>query len=120
MQEFESLKEQFHITYESFKPINIIKSTFHEITTSPEIKNDILSNTIGITAGYLTKKVIFGASHNPLKKLLGTLLQFALTNIISKHTDGIKSIGENLLVRFLKHRKESKKELDQNSNDRFI
>jgi hypothetical protein len=119
-QELKSLKEQFHLTYESFKPLNLIKSTIHEVTSSPEIKNTILSNTIGITTGYLTKKVFFGASHSPVKRLFGTLLQFALANIISKHTDDIKSTGENLLYRFLKHRKESKQELHHNGNGRFI
>ncbi len=114
VQELESLKAQFHLTYESFKPINLIKSTFHDITSSPEIKHDIISNTIGITTGYLTKKVLFGASHSPVKKLFGTLLQFALANIISKHTGDIKSTGKNLLYRFLKHRKESKKEVHHN------
>jgi hypothetical protein len=119
-EELKLLKEQLHVVQDNLKPINLLKSTFHEITSSPEIKNNIVSNTIGITTGYLTKKVLFGASHNPIKKLFGTLLQFAIANIVSKHSDGIKSAGENLLHRFLKHRKEAKKEFHKNGNDLFI
>jgi hypothetical protein len=34
------LKEQLRITYESLKPVNLIKSSLKEITSSMEIKND--------------------------------------------------------------------------------
>lgn len=118
--EFTLLKEQFHVTYESLKPINLIKNTFHEVTESSEIKNNIVNNTIGLATGYLTKKVLFGSARYPIAKLVGTLLQFAIANIVSKHTDNIKSIGENLLLRFLKHRKESKKHFQNKGNDLFI
>lgn len=101
------LKEQLHLVHETLKPINIIKRTFHEVTTSPEIKNNFINNTIGLVTGYLTKKVIFGGSHNPLKKLFGAFLQFAVTNIISKHSDGIKSVGENILNQFFEMQKRS-------------
>ena len=47
------LKEQFHIAYESLKPINLIKNIVHEVSTSPEIKNDMLDNIIGLATGYL-------------------------------------------------------------------
>jgi len=95
------LREQFHIAYESLKPINLIKNVVHEVTTSPEIKNDIVSNAIGLATGFISKKLLLDTSHNPIKKVLGTLLQFAIGNVVSKHSDGIKTIGGNLLSRFL-------------------
>lgn len=118
--ELKLLKEQFHVTYESLKPINLIKNTFHEVTESPAIKNNIVNNTIGLATGYLTKKVLFGSARYPITKLIGTVLQFTIANIVSKHTDNIKSTGENLLLRFLKHRKESKKHFQNKGNDLFI
>lgn len=114
--EFLLLKEQFHITYESLKPINLIKSTFHEVAESSEIKNNIVSNVIGFTTGYLSKKVLVGVSRNPVKNLFGTLLQFAITNMVSKHSDGIKSLGENVLHRILKYRKDAKQHYHNNGN----
>jgi hypothetical protein len=96
------LKEQFHIAYESLKPINLIKNVVHEVSTSPEIKTDMLDNVIGLATGYLSKKLLIDTSHNPIKKGLGFLLQFAVGNAVSKHTDTIKTIGANLLSRFLK------------------
>lgn len=107
--QFELLKEQLHATYESLKPFNLIKSTFQQISSSPEIKNNIFSTAIGIGTGLLSKKLWLGSSQNPVKKLFGTFLQFATANFVSKHSAGIKSTGVNLLQRFLQHRKESKK-----------
>lgn len=88
--ELSSLKQQFELTYESLKPLNIIKSVFSEMTTSSEIKGNLISNAIGMSTGYLTKKVLLGSSHNPIKKILGTLLQYVITNVVTKHSDNIK------------------------------
>ena len=114
--ELKLLKEQFYLTYESLKPINIIKSTVHEVTSSPDIKNSLLNNIIGLTTGFLSKKVIIGTTNNPIKKILGTLFQFAIANIVSKHSDTIKSAGGNLLHRILKHSSETKQEFHSNGN----
>jgi hypothetical protein len=85
------LKEQFEVTYDSLKPLNIIKRVYSEMTSSPDLKGNLLSNVIGIATGYITKKVIVRSSHNPFKRLLGNVLQFAITNIVAKRTDPIKS-----------------------------
>ena len=81
------LKDQYYYTYESLKPINIIKKAFGQMATSSEFKGNILSNVIGITTGYLTKKVLLGSTHNPIKRILGTLLQFVITNVVTKHAE---------------------------------
>ena len=95
------LKEQFMITYESLKPVNLIKNSINELITSPQLKGNILNTTIGLAAGYLSKRVAVGSTHNPLKQLLGTFLQFGVTNIVSKNTDGIKSTVMSLISNFL-------------------
>lgn len=96
------LKNQFNLAYESVKPINLVKNLFHEVTTSPEIKNDLISNVIGFGTGFLSKKLLLGSSHNPIKKVFGTLFEFAVANVVSKHTENIKLIGGNLWKYFLK------------------
>ncbi len=91
------LKEQFNLAYESIKPINIIKNLVHEVSSSPEIKSDIVSNVIGLTTGFVSKKLLIHSSHNPIKRVLGTVLQFAIANVVSNHTETIKTIGNNVL-----------------------
>lgn len=85
-----ALKEQFKITYENLRPINLIKNTFKDLTASSDFKGNILNSTLGLGAGFLTKKVVFGATHNPFKQIIGTLLQLGVTNIIAKNGDDIK------------------------------
>ena len=67
-EEFLQLKDQYLYTFESFKPLNLIKNAFGQMATSSEFKGNILSNVIGISAGYLTKKVLLGSTHSPHKK----------------------------------------------------
>lgn len=90
-EEFVQLKDQYHYTIESLKPLNLIKKAFGLMATSPEIKGNILSNIIGISTGYITKKVLLGSTHNPIKRILGTLLQFVITNVATKYSDPSKS-----------------------------
>jgi hypothetical protein len=94
------LKDQFDAAYESIKPINLIKSLIHEVTTAPEIKNDLSTDIIALATGFISKKLLVNNSHSPVKKVLGTVLQFAMTNVVAKHSDSIKNIGSNLLNHF--------------------
>ena len=111
------LKEQLHTTYESLKPFNMIKSKLHEVSSSPDLKSNIISNAIGIGTGLLSKRFLGGSSHNPVKRLFGTLIQFAVASVVSKHADAIKSAGDNLYQRFLKYREVSKKEFHHNGTE---
>ena len=95
------LKEQFKTTYESLKPANLIHNSLRKFTTSPDFKGNLLNATLSLAAGYLSKKAVIGATHNPLKQLLGTLLQMGVTGIVSKNADGIKSTAMDLISHFL-------------------
>src|SRR5882762_4274554 len=93
------LKDQFHLTYESLKPLNLIKHTFKEVSSSTEIKEGMLNSVIGLTTGYFTKAILIGSSTNPIKKIVGTLLQFAVATLVARNSDSIKSIGNIVLNR---------------------
>jgi hypothetical protein len=102
------LREQIHLTYDTVKPLTLLKSIFNEVTTSPGLKNNILDNVIGLTTGYLSKKVLVGSTHNPIKKVAGNLLQFAVANIVSKHSTTIKAVGEVIFRRIFANRGKTK------------
>ena len=88
--ESEMIKSQLHEVCESLRPSNLIKSVFHEATHSPEIKNKLTNNVIGLGAGFVFKKLLVGKSHHLGKKILGTLLQISVTTIVAKHFDEFK------------------------------
>ncbi|PJJ08273.1 hypothetical protein CLU83_1528 [Flavobacterium sp. 1] len=100
--DFRLLKDQFHIAYESVKPINLIKNVVHEITASPEIKEDVIGNVMGLATGFISKKLIVDENSGTLKKVIGTILQFAITNIVSKHSINIKAVGTAVFNNFFK------------------
>lgn len=87
------LKEQFHIAYESVKPINLIKNLVHDVTTSPEIKEDVVGNIMGLVTGFVSRKFLVNHDSGTFKKILATIAQFAIGNAVSKHSIDIKAIG---------------------------
>lgn len=99
------LKEQFKITYESLRPVNLIGNTLKELTTLPDLKGDLLNTALGLASGYLSKKAAIGNTNNPIKQLLGTFLQMGVTSLVTKNADGIKSMGSELLTRLLSKKK---------------
>jgi hypothetical protein len=84
-------KEQFGITLESFKPINLIKSSLKNLTDSAELKNNLFGTVISIISGYLTKKLMVGPKSNAFMKILGTIMQFGITSVIAKNADNIRN-----------------------------
>ena len=98
------LKEHFYLTYESLKPINLLRNTIYEISTSPHLIDSILGTAAGLASGYVSRKIVMiGASGNLVRKLLATVLQLGVTNVVSQNPEKIKSIGEFIIQRI--HRK---------------
>jgi hypothetical protein len=95
--EAKQLNEHFRLAFNSIKPINLIKNTFKEVAQSSELKNNIVNTSIGLSAGYLSKVLFQGASKNPFKKLLGGVIMFGITNLVTKNTGAIKSAGQKIL-----------------------
>jgi hypothetical protein len=103
------LKEQFYLTYESLKPVNLLRSTLKDLVSSPSLIDDLIGAIIGLSSGFLSKKIIVGASGNIIRKLLGTFLQFGVTNVVAQHPDAIKSFIQ-FVIQHLFRKKEIKPE----------
>ena len=101
------LKEEFIITCDSFKPVNLFLNTFKEIATSPNLIDNIIGTIFGLASGYISKKIFIGTSGNIFRKLFGTALQFGVSNSVAQHPDAIKSIVQYLFQHIFR-----KKELD--------
>lgn len=92
--ELQLLRQQFHITYDSLKPMNLIKKGLQDITALPDLKNGLINNAIGLATGYLSKKVLIGATRNPIKRILGTVLEFAIAGLVTKQVEQAKATTE--------------------------
>jgi len=100
----QQLKEQVYLTIESLKPVNLIKSTLHKVVSSPYLINSLLGVTMGLTSGYMSKKIVLGKSVNVIRKLFGTLLQFGITNVVAQNSKSIKTFGQSI-YQYFQHRK---------------
>jgi hypothetical protein len=98
------LKEQLNISYESLKPVNILRKTLKEITLSHDLTDNLLGTASGLASGYLSKKIFIGAPGNLFRKLIGSLLQFGVTTVVSQHPDVIKSMGKLILQHLFRKR----------------
>jgi hypothetical protein len=87
------LKEQFYITYESLKPVSILKNAIKEVATSPDLVDNVVGTVTGLAAGYLSKKMFVGKSGSIVRNLFGSLVQFGITNLVSRHPDEIRSLS---------------------------
>jgi len=99
------VKEQFLLTVESFKPVNLLKSTLDEVKSSPYLIDNILSTAMSLTTGFITRKIVIGASGNKFRKLIGNILQFGIINLVAQHQGTISSLGHTA-IKFLLRKKQ--------------
>lgn len=95
--ELRLLKEEFKTSYEKIKPVNFIKNSISEMVASPDLKENIINGALGLAAGFLSKKAAVGSTHNPLKQLLGLIIEVGVAAAVTKNADGIKSVVMNLI-----------------------
>jgi hypothetical protein len=108
------LREQFYLTYESLKPVNILRNTLNNLFSSENLVENISGNAIGSVSGFILKRIFIGKSANKLKKLIGAILQFGIARIISQNSDQIKTFGQSVIQNlFAKKEKSHKKQFRQ-------
>jgi hypothetical protein len=106
------LKEQFHFTYQSLKPVNILKNTLNKAVSSPKLIENILGLVAGLATGYLSNETIVSTTGNLVRKLIGTILQLGITKIAVQGSDIFRSFGQFLFQHLF-----SKKEMKFKNDD---
>jgi len=101
-EEESNLKEQFNLAYESVKPVNLIKSTIKDAVASNEIRQSLLSVSLGLAAVYFTRKLLEKDSNKSARKLAGTILMFGITNILARNPEIITNLGAKLISKLRK------------------
>jgi hypothetical protein len=69
----------------------IIENLHPQLISPADAKDNLIDTTLSLTAGYLSKKIAVGSTHNPFKQLLGLFLEIGVMNFVSKHSEGIQS-----------------------------
>lgn len=99
------LKAHFNLTYESFKPVNLIRSALHDITSSPHMVDNILGTTFGLAAGLVSNVVFKGLAGPGLRRVISPVLQSGVTRFVAKNTDSLRSMGEIALLRIFRNKR---------------
>ena len=92
LDDFEALKHQYDATIESIKPINLLKSAAREFILAPDLKSNLINGAIGFGTNYLSQNLMNEHSANPVKRVLGKVLKFAMKNFIGSKLKNSRSV----------------------------
>jgi hypothetical protein len=95
----EDLKDAAAAAIDSLKPVNLIKNAFGSTVKTPGLGKNLLKGAVGLAAGFLSKKILIGASSNVLKKALGTIVELGVAKAVASRagkltSSGVKMIGK--------------------------
>lgn len=76
-----SLRAQLHLTGESLKPANLIKSAANELTGNKSVKSYLIQAAIGLAIGLITKKVFSSVKTNRSRNLMGNIAEMGLSKL---------------------------------------
>lgn len=95
------LKAHFYQTYETLKPVNIIKDIIKNLVSSPELKGSVVDSALGLTGGYLTKKVLFGKSDGAISKFFGFVVEMVVASNLVSNADEIRAMATVILRKII-------------------
>jgi hypothetical protein len=98
------LRNQFYLTYESLKPVNLLSSTLRDLGKSPTLGKDLGGTALALAAGFVSRRIFVGGSGNLFKRILGTFVQYGISNLVSRNQDDLKTFGQGLLQNLFKRR----------------
>lgn len=87
------MKEQVHSITQELKPVNLIASVMKDVSSSPYIIDSVVGTALGVGTGYISRKLIAGTSANPIRKLIGSAMQLAVTTVATKKLVPISLVG---------------------------
>lgn len=102
------LRKEFGHTSEEITNGGLVKNTLKGIVNSTNLSEAIIGPSIGLVAGYLTKKIIVGKSDNKLRLLIGSVVQYGVKNFFIANSHIFNAYGKQIFQAILSKRKESK------------
>ncbi len=99
------LKAHFYATYESFKPVNLIRTALRDITSSPHMVDNIVGTTVGLAAGLVSNVVFKGLAGPGIRRVISPVLQSGVTSFVAKHTGSLRSVGAMALLRIFRNKR---------------
>lgn len=73
--DFEALKEQLEITYESLKPTHIVSNIIDNALSNGKLKKSIFKIGLRSTLSYLIKRMLFKNSNSIMSNMTSSILK---------------------------------------------
>ncbi len=90
-EEMTTLKAELSEMIDSVHPIQLLTHGLKEIIKSPEVKSELFSLSMGMSAGYIAKKLVIGKSENTLQQIAGSVLGMVVSKNVALNSDKIRS-----------------------------
>ena len=78
------LKEALKETYESINPLNLIKSSLHELISSVDVQADLVTGAGNVLTVLVSKNPLLATFQKPINKVINTLLRFVINRFSNK------------------------------------
>ena len=88
------VREHFYLVYDSFKPVNLLAGSLNDIARSPLLVENIIGIGMGLLTGTMSKSLFVGASGSKFKGVLGTIMQYGITNFVANNSGFLKAVGK--------------------------
>lgn len=92
------LVAEFHEVLQSMRPSALLKTMLTEITSSGELKDNLVNTSAGVAAGIVAKRLVSGKNAGIVRQVIGNGIQFGVTNIIARNPETFKTIGTTLFL----------------------
>ena len=107
------LKNELSIIVENVNPIEILTNGLKKIINSPEVKHELFALTLGMSAGYIAKKIVIGQSESIFQRIAGNVLGMVVSKNVTLNLDTIQaktlSVLKNIITK--------KKSVEETDND---
>jgi hypothetical protein len=98
------LRYEAHEALERLKPKNLARSAVTTITESPGVQQAFLPTMATLVTTYVSKRLFVGSTHNPFRKLTGSLLQLGIASLAAKYRKELDHGLRNFLLTLLEGR----------------
>lgn len=94
------LKEVFFQSIIQINPINLLDEQLNHTSPFSLGGHSFVEKLVGVLSGFLIKKWITGKSGNPIRKVVGSIIQVLATTLISHQSGKLFFLGR-LLLQFI-------------------
>jgi hypothetical protein len=91
------LRARFHSTYESLTPAHLLKTALSEAIQDGAFKRNAVNAAIGLSAGFITRKVVALTGKGFLSQLGGKLLEVGVSLLATRNAESIKAAGSRII-----------------------